>query len=134
MHDVCPHLVQDAFKILISCLKRLLFMIFKSKSGNFHFQACFDQKVRQGTSDCFDIYFSSYQQKTGSGNGSFCSVIMIYVHWIARKVSILGYMLLHKLYINMAHAGISHRCRSFWDLPSPKYYIYVNIQTICGAK
>ena len=48
--------------------------------------------------------FSSYHQKTGRAMAlTFCN----YVHLITRIVSILGYMLLHKLYIiNMALAII----------------------------
>ena len=42
LHEVCPHLVLDACKIMIACLKRLLF--YNSKVGIFLFRLVLTKK------------------------------------------------------------------------------------------
>ena len=64
----------------------------------------------------------------------FCIVLLEKIRFLAitLKINILGHMLLHKLYINVAIANILLYPKSFYDLPEPKYQEFSKFDAIAA--
>ena len=69
------------------------------------------------------VSLNNFFEKNYSESSKSCAAVCNKISFLAisSKITILGHMLLHKLYINVAIANILLYPKSFYDLPEPKY-------------
>ena len=79
------------------------------------------------------VSLNNFFEQNYSESSKSCAAVCNKISFLASsKITILGHMLLHKLYINVATANILLYPKSFYDLPEPKYQEFSKFDAIAA--